>query len=167
MREVIDGIEGGIYSRRRRWTYHDDGGLSWPTLPSSFYLKWDPKPSYNQRCCQPSGNYRPMQMQHIVTFSQNRNIVSNKLRTRKAHRGNKAHVACTFPLDLADPYKLVWGIWDEHDSDLQWARGAAALFMWAQNKVSWARLAALPRGSEARMYIPHVPNIPISPMCCS
>ena len=78
--------------------------------------------------------------------------------------GNKAHIACTFPLDPMASYEPVWGIWDEHDSDLQWA--SAALFMCAQNKVSWAGLAARPQGSDARMYIRRVPNIPISPICC-
>ena len=65
--------------------------------------------------------------------------------------GNKAHIACTFPLDPMASYEPVWGIWDEHDSDLEWA--GAALFMCAQNKVSWAGLAAQPQGSDARKYI--------------
>ena len=77
-----------------------------PNHPISFYLKWDPKPQHNQPCCQPSGNYRPIQMQQIVPFLQN-HVHGEYRNTPKTHTGNKAQVACTFPLDPTASYEPV------------------------------------------------------------
>ena len=52
--------------------------------PLSFYLKWDPKPpNHNQLCCQPSGNYRSMQMQHIVAFLQHQENIPEEYWLKK------------------------------------------------------------------------------------
>ena len=144
-------------NQTQRWMYHQMMEAS-HGQPPPFYLKWDPKPQKAQSALLPA----------VWKLSPDTNATHFCISTKEKMEywlqksweppqlffsgGNKAHIACTFPLDLTASYEPVWGIWDEHDSDLQWAAGAA-LFMCAQNKVSWAGLAAQPQGSDARMYI--------------
>ena len=70
-------------------------------------------------------------------------------------RGNKAQVACTFPLDPMASYEPVWGIWDEHDSDLQWA--GAALFMWERKTRGIVSRASGPAPGIWRTHV-HTPG---------
>ena len=69
--------------------------------------------------------------------------------------GNKAHIACTFPLDPMASYEPVWGIWDEHDSDLQWA--GAALFMWERKTRGIVSRASGPAPGIWRTHV-HTPG---------
>ena len=92
---------------------------------------------------------------YSCTIHKTRNIGSKKSSTPKTHTGNKAQVACTFPLDPMASYEPVWGIWDEHDSDLQWA--GAALFMWERKTRGIVSRASGPAPGIWRTHV-HTPG---------
>ena len=145
--QSVDRIEPGI----RRWTYHDDGGpfhghhllLSEMGSSSLRTISYASRLEIIVRCNETEFSFENIFLHQHTSSAPNHQATRHML-----------HVSCTFSLDLKTPYEPVWGIWGEYDSDLEWA--GAALFMCAQNKVSWARLAAQPCRSDARMYIPAV-----------
>ena len=137
-----------------------------PNHPLSFYLKWDPKPPHNQWCCQPSENYRLMEMQHILVLFTKPGISAQKSPAPPRRTQATRHkLRAPSPLTRW-PLMSRFEVFEMNMTVI--SSGQARHFSCGSAKqgVSWAGLAARPQGSDARMYIRRVPNIPISPICC-